>query len=96
MLGLQNAKKAAEVSLGGLAFEPMISSLLGTPPGHQIDALGQMPSRLLSATVVVAARPAIAGGQRGFCYLAEERHDFAKVTANLRVVKNKFIEFEMD
>jgi len=58
---------------------------------------------LLSATVAIAAQPTISraiaregGVNRGFRYLAEERHDFAKVTGILEVVKNKFLNHGRD
>jgi hypothetical protein len=59
MIGLQNAKKAAEVSLGGPSVELIIQFWLGTPPGRRLfDAAGHMFAaigKLQSPTCVVAA-----------------------------------------
>jgi hypothetical protein len=79
--------------------------LLGTPPGR-FDAARHMPAgnrKLLSRTHVVAAERTIVraiarkcGAKRCFRYLAEERHDIAKVTVRFKFVKNYFIDIGGD
>jgi hypothetical protein len=92
MIGLQNKKKAAEVSLGGLASNEYFSSWLGSPPGRQFDVARHMPlgNRAAKRTIdraIVRKR----GARLCFRYLTEQRHDFAKVTAPFKFVKKYFI-----